>query len=299
VGQWPANRLTKLVNRLTEWGSPGQARRMVLGLGTYAFFWQWHATAERPLTLLEMLDATAAAGVSRFQICDYPAIETCDEQQLATLRQHADRLSMTLELGTRGTDPNHLQRYLDLADRLGVTLVRSMLAAVGSGPDRDEAVRRLKRTAAAYEAAGVALALETYEQVPVSVLVDVVEAVGSPALGICLDPANCVAALEHPLETIRRTAPYVRNVHVKDFRFTRQDGWVGFSLVGCPLGEGLLPYADLVEIVEPEARGLSQIVEHWLPWQGDSASTIELERRWTAHNLSYLDALSSPRSAEP
>src|SRR3954452_16936447 len=92
---------------------------MVIGLGTYAFFWQWHATAERPLTLLEMLAATAAAGVGRFQICDYPAVETFDEQQLAALREHADRLSITLELGTRGTDPAHLQRYLDLANLLG------------------------------------------------------------------------------------------------------------------------------------------------------------------------------------
>jgi sugar phosphate isomerase/epimerase len=287
-----------LVNRLTDWARKREALSVVIGLGTYAFFWQWHASAERPLSLLEMLDATAAAGVHRFQICDYPAIEEHDARQLAALRDHAATLDVALELGTRGIGPEHLRRYLELADRLEVGLVRSMVNSGDHRPDQDESVRLLAAAVPAYEAAGVTLALETYEQVPVQTLVDVVEAVGSPALGICLDPANCVAALEHPLQTIERTAPYVRNVHVKDFCFTRQDGWVGFSLVGCPLGEGLLPYAALVEAVQPDRRGISQIVEHWLPWQGDSATTIAVEQRWTVNTLTYLHDRSIQRSTQ-
>ena len=261
---------------------------MSTGLGTYAFFWQWHATAAAPLSLELMLERTAAAGVDCFQICDYPQLETWDAARLDSLRSSAAGLGITLELGTRGISVEHLTRYRWLAEKLDVSLVRSMLNAGDHRPDRDEAVRLLGEVVPGYQAAGVTLALETYEQVPVATLVDVVETVGSPALGICLDPANCVAALELPLDTVRRTAAHVKNLHVKDFHFTRQDGWVGFSLVGCPLGQGLLPYAEMVELVEPEARGISRIIEHWLPWQGDSATTIALEQRWTEHNLSYL-----------
>ena len=266
---------------------------MSTGLSTYAFFWQWHPSAPAPLSLEEMLERTAAAGVDRFQICDYPAVERWDDGRLDALRGTAAGLGVTLELGTRGIHPEHLARYLHLAERLDVTLVRSMLNAGEHRPAREEAVGLLAGTVPGYESAGVTLALETYEQVPVDTLVDVVEAVGSPALGICLDPANCVAALELPMDTVRRTAPHVKNLHVKDFRFTRQDGWVGFSLVGCPLGEGLLPYAEMIALVDPDARGISRIVEHWLPWQGDSATTTALEQRWTEHNLSYL------RSTQP
>ena len=266
---------------------------MSTGLGAYAFFWQWHPSAAAPLSLEAMLERTAAAGVDRFQICDYPAVEAWDDARLAALRATAAGLGITLELGTRGIGTEHLARYLHLAEQLDATLVRSMLNAGEHRPGRDEAVRLLAGALPAYASAGVTLALETYEQVPVATLVDVVETVGSPSLGICLDPANCVAALELPLDTVRRTAPHVKNLHVKDFHFTRQDGWVGFSLVGCPLGEGLLPYAEMVALVEPDARGISRIVEHWLPWQGDSATTIALEQRWTEHNLSYL------RSTQP
>ena len=266
---------------------------MSTGLGTYAFFWQWHESAAAPLSLEAMLEQTAAAGIDRFQICDYPQLETWDDSRLDGLRVSAAGLGIALELGTRGISTEHLAHYLRLADRLDVTLVRSMLNSADHRPDRDEAVRLLASTVPGYQAAGVTLALETYEQVPVATLVDVVEAVDSPALGICLDPANCVAALELPLDTVRRTVPHVKNLHVKDFHFTRQDGWVGFSLVGCPLGEGLLPYAEMVALVQPEARGISRIVEHWLPWQGDSATTIALEQRWTEHNLSYLRSTQS------
>jgi len=163
-----------------------------------------------------------------------------------------------------------------------------MINTADHRPTREEAVRMLGQSTPAYEQAGVTLALETYEQVPVRELVGIVDAVDSPNLGICLDPANCVAALEHPRDTIELTAPRVANVHVKDFAFTRQSGWVGFSLVGAPLGNGLLDYDHLTQTVQPDRRGISQVVEHWLPWQGDSLTTANTEDQWTLHNLDYL-----------
>jgi 3-oxoisoapionate decarboxylase len=40
--------------------------------------------------------------------------------------------------------------------------------------------------------------------------------------------------------------------------------------------------------VQPDRRGISQVVEHWLPWQGDSLTTVNTEDQWTLHNLDYL-----------
>lgn len=264
-----------------------------VGLSTYAFLWQWHPSASAPLTLTDMVDRTADLGASVFQICDYPAIETCPDPALTELAEHARSRGVSLELGTRGVRPAHLRRYLELAVALDVTLVRSMVNTPDHRPSTDETLELLGPLLPELERAGVTLALETYEQVPVRTLVDIVAAVGSPHLGICLDPANCVAALEHPDETIDLTAEHVVNVHAKDFAFSRQDGWVGFTLAGCPMGEGLLDYDHLLRAVRPDDRGINQIIEHWLPWQGDSATTIEIEQTWTVHNLSYLRSQSS------
>lgn len=261
---------------------------MTIGLSTYAFFWQWQPTDPAPLTLPEMIDKTAALGATLLQICDYPPIESYDDDALADLAAHAQTRGVALELGTRGVAPRHLRRYLHLAGQLGVTMVRSMLYSGDHRPAADEAASLLREVVPDFEAAGVTIALETYEQVPVEVLVGVVEQVDSPALGICLDPANCVAALELPDATIARTAPWVRNLHVKDFTFSRRDGWVGFTLAGAPLGTGLLDYDAMVEVVQPTRRGINQIIEHWLPWQGDRETTVLREDQWTQHNLTYL-----------
>jgi 3-oxoisoapionate decarboxylase len=264
------------------------AKLMTIGLGTYAFFWQWHDTAENPLTLSGMIDRTADLGVRLFQVCDYPLLESYEPDDLDGLRNHASRRSVQLELGTRGIRPEQLRRYLKIARRLDARMLRTMINTSDHRPSPAEASSVLASAAEAFEDAGVTLALETYEQVPVATLVDIVRTVDSPAVGICVDPANCVAALELPTATVEAVAPYAANIHVKDFAFSRSDGWVGFTLAGCPLGEGLLDYQHLVTTTRAIEGNLSQIIEHWLPWQGDSAITIRTENAWSLHNLNYL-----------
>jgi sugar phosphate isomerase/epimerase len=255
-----------------------------IGLSTYSFFWQWHETAPRPLSLDQLVAKTAGWDVELLQLCDHPALDTYDASQAADLAAVGRDLGVAFELGTRGLDTGHLLHYLELATRLDVPLVRSMVK-------REEvaaAAGLLAQVLPAYTDARVTLALETYEQIPTPTLVELVAAQDSAYLGVVLDPGNCVAALETPRSTIDLTAPLTRNLHVKDFAFTRQAGWVGFTYAGTRLGEGLLDYDYLVEQVRPHERGINQIVEHWLVWQGDSETTCRTEDDWTLHNLAYL-----------
>jgi 3-oxoisoapionate decarboxylase len=134
----------------------------------------------------------------------------------------------------------------------------------------------------------VTLGLETYEQVPTSDLLAVVRGVDNQNLGVCLDPANCVARLELPASVVAEVAPHVVNMHIKDFMFVRQQGLVGFSLIGCPLGTGLLDYDAMVRAVRPQARGISQIVEHWLPRTGTIEETCRIEQEWTRLSAEFL-----------
>ncbi|MFF2846210.1 sugar phosphate isomerase/epimerase family protein [Streptomyces sp. NPDC058001] len=262
---------------------------MAYGISTYAYFWRISARAPRPLTLLDMFQDTRDLCGEVFQICDYPDIETYDDARLADLRAAAADLGLTLELGTRGVRPAHLLRYLDLAAKLGVTLVRSMTNTADHRPGTDEAIALLADSVPAYADAGVTLGLETYEQVSTDDLLTVVRAVDDPHFGVVLDPGNSVARLERPADVVRATAPHVVNIHVKDFAFTRRDGWVGFTYAGCPLGEGLLDHQGMVDTVRPDERGIHQIVEHWLPWQDDGFdATARLEHQWTQHSIKTL-----------
>lgn len=260
----------------------------MIGLGTYSFFWQHSALAAHPLTLADMLQLSHDEGVEVFQICDYAPILDYTAAELRELRLLADDLGVQLELGTRGVLTDHLARFLTMAETLGATMVRSMINTAEHQPTLAEAESLLRTALPAYESAGVTVALETYEQVRSRDLVSLVEAVASPSLGICLDPANSVAALENPIDVIDRCAPYVANIHAKDFAFTRRGGWVGFTLEGVPLGTGLLDYDYLLEKVRPNERGINQIVEHWLPLGETIEATIALENTWNTSNLQYL-----------
>ena len=260
----------------------------MIGLGTYAFFWQHSDRVDEPLSLRGAFEHTRALDVDLFQICDYAPLEGFTDREIAEAAAAARDLGLAIELGTKGIEPAHLERFLRLADAFDARLVRSMVYAPHSRPTATEAQTWLRRALPAYESGDVTLALETYEQLPTTELVALVSSFGSRSLAICLDPGNVVARLERPRDCVELTADLVANVHVKDFAFARQDGWVGFTYGGAAMGTGLHDYPHLLETVRPRERGINEIVEHWLAWQGDAQTTIRTEREWTRRTVEYL-----------
>lgn len=283
---------------------------MKIGIGTYSLFWEMPDRNPEPLSIAGMIDRASQLGCEVFQICDDPRIEDLDADGLRGLRERAELLGLTLELGTRSIGRDHLSRYLDIAATLGVRTVRSMIQTTEIDAGPQAAVAELRATLPRLEHTGITLALETYEQVSTRTLLGIVRMLDSEQVGICLDPANCVSALEHPKDVVESCADLTVSLHVKDFAFARQEGWVGFTYSGAPLGEGLLDLDHELDAVYGETLGThassttaegpsggrrcpSAIVEHWLPWQGDLRTTIATERAWTDRTL---DALRTWRS---
>ena len=120
----------------------------MIGLGTYAFFWQ-HSDRMReqglqPLSLIGAFEATRELDVDLFQICDYSPLETMSDSELADAAAAARDLGLTIELGTKGIDPAHLERFLRLAEVFDAHLVRSMLYGPESRPTLGEAEQQLR-----------------------------------------------------------------------------------------------------------------------------------------------------------
>jgi len=264
----------------------------MIGLGTYAFFWQHSDRVPESLSLVGAFEATKELGVDLFQICDYAPLESLSASQLADAAAAARDLGLMIELGTKGIEPERLARFLELAEIFDAHLVRSMLYSPENRPTLGQSEDWLRAALPAFEASGVDLALETYEQVATDELVALIERINSDRLGVCLDPANVVARLERPRDCVEATAPHVKNIHVKDFAFARQAGWVGFTYGGAPMGEGLHDYAHLLNTVRPRESGVNEIVEHWLSWQGDAETTIRTEREWTRITVEYLRSIA-------
>lgn len=262
---------------------------MKVGLSTYAFFWQWSELAKEKLSLKEMMKETKDYGGEVFQICDYPLIEQMNDDELGEIASYAKTLNLELELGTRGIHPSKLRNYLHLAKTLNVNFIRSMYFSKEFTPvDNEQAVEWIEEVLPDFQEANVTIGLETYEQIKTDQLVDLIKRIDNPYVGICLDPGNTVAALELPKDVIDKTAPYVVNLHVKDFVFKRNEGWVGFYYGGAPLGEGLLDFNYMYKKVQSSSKEFSTIIELWVNFDETIEKTIQLEKDWIVKSMDYL-----------
>jgi sugar phosphate isomerase/epimerase len=173
-----------------------------------------------------------------------------DGLDLAALKARLGDRVPVISCGLDGGDDDALAA----ATALGARIVRMPLSRVLQG-DRHAAdwpaivagVReRLARLAPRAAAAGVSLAIENHQDFTSAELLAFCEEAGD-AVGITLDTGNSFPVAEAPLDFARTVAPRVRHVHLKDYRvqFTAE----GYRLVRCAIGDGAVPFRELVEIV--------------------------------------------------
>ena len=173
-----------------------------------------------------------------------------DGLDLAALSERLGDRVPVVSCGLDGSD----DAALGAAMALGAPVLRMPLSRVLQG-DRHAAdwpalvagVReRLARLAPRAAAAGVSLAIENHQDFTSAELMAFCEEAGD-AVGIALDTGNAFPVAEAPLDFARTVAPRVRHVHLKDYRvqFTAE----GYRLVRCAIGDGAVPFGELVEIL--------------------------------------------------
>ena len=116
----------------------------------------------------------------------------------------------------RATEPlRHITPHLDLAERLGSTLVRVML-------QREEDIPFAARAAAEAGERGMKLAHQTHIGTlceTVDATLEVVRKVGSPQFGITFEPSNLlVSGSVWGRDAVRRLAPHIVNVYLQNWR---------------------------------------------------------------------------------
>ncbi len=271
-----------------------------LGIGSFTYPWAIGVPGHpppRPLTASGLLERAAELGVGVVQFCDNLALDRLSPADLDDVCRRARELGLSLEVGTRGIGGELLRRYLDLAGRVASPIVRTVTDTADSQPSDDKIVSALRAVAPAYQRAGVSLAVENHGRHSSPRLIEILERIDSPAVGVCLDTANSLGALERPEETVAALAPWTVNVHVKDFIVGRMSHMFGYEITGCAAGSGLLDIPAVLDVVRAAGRHLSVIVELWPPPAGRLADTIAREERWAEESVGYLGsclAFTSP-----
>ena len=106
---------------------------------------------------------------------------------------------------------------------------------------------------------GCTLAIETHEEITSFELVRLVEELGDPAVGICLDPGNLPARGELPDEGIMRVAPHVVSTQLRDVvLFPAENGVVRYL---SPVGEGLVDWTRTPAVLLRHRPDLNLTIE--------------------------------------
>lgn len=147
-----------------------------------------------------------------------------------------------------------LMRNVDIAKTLGAQVMRICAGGRRTRPaswsEHKSKLVPLLREAAAYSAdQGIVLAMENHVDLLAAEVLELLEAVDSPALGVCLDTANNLRMFEDPMLAIEMLAPHAKATHIKDicaFRGSPRD--FGFW-PSVPLGEGLIDIPRTLQLL--------------------------------------------------
>jgi sugar phosphate isomerase/epimerase len=102
---------------------------------------------------------------------------------------------------------------------------------------------------------------------------------------------NSFGALEGPEVVIRTLAPYVVNLHLKDFVIRRHPSMMGFEITGAPAGQGRLDVPWLLNSLSEHGRDMNAILELWPGRESTMARTAAKEEQWTVESVRYLRTL--------
>ncbi|RUT31068.1 sugar phosphate isomerase/epimerase [Arsenicitalea aurantiaca] len=105
---------------------------------------------------------------------------------------------------------------------------------------------------------GRVLAIENHQDFTSRELVAFCEEFG-PGLGITFDMGNTFPVLEAPLDFTRIVAPYVKHAHLKDYRVQATDE--GYRLVRCAIGDGAVPFVEMMRILLAHNPDLTAVLE--------------------------------------
>lgn len=263
------------------------------GIGSYALTWAigvpGHPAPARPLGAGELVDAAGRLGLPVVQICDNLPLANLLRSELLTLRRRAEAAGVRIEVGTRGSEPELLDRYVEIAVAVGSPILRTLLTPERSAAETaSRGADSIRRVIRSLEAARVVLAIENYEHLRVEQLRELVDSVASPWVAVCLDPVNNFGAGQDTARTVETLAPVSAAVHVKDFRVARLAHRMGYELSGAPAGEGQLDVAALLAAVGRHRGCFSAVLEQWVPWQQTIERTVELEREWLERSAANM-----------
>ena len=280
---------------------------MKIGIDSYCyhrFFGDWYPDLQtdpgRRMTVWDFLDRAHALGAEGVSLeCCYLPEPT--DAFLGSLRERLETLGMEpvwawghpngLGSGTLPEAAEDLVRHLDAARRVGARVMRICGGGRRTRPaswseHKAKLVPLLQSVLEPAERNGVVMAIENHLDMLADEMVELITAIDSPWLGVCLDSGNNLRLFEDPLVVAAKLAPYARATHLKSLTAWRGDPKSFQFWPSVPLDQGAVDIAEVVRLLKTaHYTGLLAVeVDYLHPAYGDEDTAV-------ARSLDYLRTL--------
>jgi 3-oxoisoapionate decarboxylase len=214
-----------------------------------------------PIGLAGFVALTREIGCRVIEL-DWRWLQSLDDDALGRVRQRVDGLECVYSYWLAQRQDDGLADAIRCAAAIGARLLRIHLTPVLEGGRAQwgrqwlemvaHGKRVLARDAARAADAGLTLAIENHQDFGSEELLELVHALGDH-VGIVLDTGNPFAVGEDPVAFVTRAADRIRHVHLKDYvaQFTDE----GYRLVRCAIGDGAVPFTEIVDVLSSVRRG--------------------------------------------
>ncbi len=242
---------------------------MRIGLAVYGtmFSMGLHPASSRPkINAQQLMDQAHATHLQGVEI----PVSLLEGENIPSIARAARERGLFITLAANGYTADSLIKSILLGAQLKAETVRTVVGGAKIGGDRSPLAGRwqpflqnvltqLKEAIVIAEKAGVNLAVENHQDLASEELLWLCESIGSTRFGITLDAGNPLATAEEPLDYFQRVAPYVKNVHLKDYYIYLSEE--GYRLVRCPLGQGVIDFPALFKILATVCPNVTMSIE--------------------------------------
>ena len=250
-----------------------RARSAPLFAHAYAFHLNFRFGAMAPADLLAHAARHGLTGVQiHVEDGEGASLAAMTGAELAAFGAEARRLGLAVHVETSSTEPEDLARTVAIAHATGAAAMRCYPRYQGRVSQIiSRCIADLRGLAALDPEGRLRFTLEQHEDLTSAELVQIVQAVGNPRLGLLFDFGNMVNAGETPLAALAAQGRWVREVHVKDCLVVPDRG--GWAHRACLSGEGHLPMRGLLvgllllgdEAPQVRAFGLEEEEDYFAP----------------------------------
>jgi len=218
-----------------------------IGIGSYAYRYHMGTGSFRPdvpMRINDFLEKAHQLGYNLVQLCENTMIAYATRNELLEIKNKADELGLTVEVGMNGLDCENLKKHIEICNILSSKFLRIVIG--GGSPIHknvlqeaaNRAVELLSGNIDELKKNKITIGIENHFDFPTSVLVDIVKTVDESCIGMIADTTNCLGFVERPEEMLSLAGPYLLSVHIKDYVVKKVEG--GYLITGEILGKGFL-----------------------------------------------------------